>query len=135
LPYEFGLLWDDFDTARLRTLARHPTVSQGRMGRDQDPGLQLVQAPPSRSLHDLGSLVLGDDALHRQQHLVFGRSGNLSVDKVNLAAVPLKLLDDYYLVGVSARQAIWAMHEHGIDQTISRIITQPIEPRTRQQVA
>jgi hypothetical protein len=101
------------------------------MGQDQNAGSQFMHAPPPSPLHDLGAFVLGNDALHCQEHLILRRIGDLSIDEVDLAAVSLELLDDHDLVGVATCQTIGTMHQHGVDQAISYIITKPVETGTR----
>jgi hypothetical protein len=89
LPHEFRLCRNDLDVAAFRTLSSNPAVSVRRLRRNQDSGLQPVQTTAAGTLRNLRTFVLGDDALHRQQHPVFGGLRDFAVDEINLAAILL----------------------------------------------
>jgi hypothetical protein len=51
---------------------RHIAISERRAGHHvKRPTLSSMLLPAPTPLHDLGSLILGDDALHLQQQLIF----------------------------------------------------------------
>ena len=60
----------------------------------------------SAAFKDLGALVFGHHALDLQQQLVLGRAAQLTIEKHDLDASALKLVNQQHLIGVLARKAI-----------------------------
>ena len=66
-------------------------------------GVLLTSPTP---LHDLGPLVLGDDALYLKQEVIFRTSAERPVQEHKLHAGPVPLIDEQDLVSVVAGQSI-----------------------------
>ena len=134
LAHELGLFRDHLDPASLAALARNPAISIWHLREHQHACSQLVQAATPCALHDLCAFVLGDHSLHCKQHLVLGALANRPVDEVEIATGRLQLLADHDLVGVAASEPIGAVNEHDIEQPVSGVVSESIEPRSCQQV-
>jgi len=53
-----------------------------------------VQAPPPRTLRDLGPFILGDGSLDLEEKLVVRGIGDGALTEVDLDARPLQLFDE-----------------------------------------
>lgn len=61
------------------------------------------------ALQNFRPFVFGNHALHLEQELIFRGLADFAVEKDDLNACANELLQQQHLVGVVARQAIWAM--------------------------
>jgi len=58
-------------------------------------------------LHDLGSLIFGDDALYLQQQIIFRALAEWPIQKNDFDTPSLPLVEKQDLVGVVACQPVW----------------------------
>jgi hypothetical protein len=58
-------------------------------------------------LHDLGSLIFRDNALHLEQQIIFGALAEGPVEEHQLHTSPAPFVEEQDLVCVVAGQAVW----------------------------
>jgi hypothetical protein len=94
-----------------------------------------VAPSAAAALQDAGALVLGDHTLHLQQQIVLGRAADGAVEERDLDTGSAELLDQQYLVGVAARQAIRSMHVDPVDLAGHDRVAQALQGRARERRA
>src|SRR5689334_2200966 len=130
----FALLDDEPPGSRLVPAAE--AVAVGRRAAPVHPPLaRPEQTATSGPVLDQGALVLGEHALHLQQHLLLRAAAEGVVEERDLAAGPRELVDHQHLTGVAARQAIRRADQHGRARPLGDQIAQPVEPRPGQRGA
>src|SRR5262249_15542706 len=80
------------------------------------------------ALDDLGSLILGNHPLHLQEQVIFWALPQGPVEEHDLHPGASELIDQEYLIGIFARQAIWRVHikpihtarRHDVAQALQR---------------
>ena len=73
---------------------------------DQFTAAGLLQASPARALEDLGTLLLGDHALHLDQQFALRAVAKRILQKDHLRVELGELLDQEPLMGIIARQPV-----------------------------
>jgi hypothetical protein len=87
---------------------RHIAISEWRarhhVERPTLSGMLLASPTP---LHDLGSLIFGDDALYLQQQIIFRALAEWPIQENDFDTPSLPLVEKQDLVGVVACQPVW----------------------------
>ncbi len=76
--------------------------------------------------------MLGNQALHLQQQVVFGRAADRPVQKCHFDAGTAELIDWQHLVGISPSQPVRRMHVDPVDLPPGHGVSQPLKCRASQ---
>ena len=97
---------------------RDVTVPEWSAGHDiHGTALRCMPLTAPATLHELGALVLGNDALHLEQQVVFRALAERLVQEDNLDIGPPPLVQEQNLVRVVASRPIGRMDIDSINRT------------------
>ena len=120
----------DLQVLRRRFAFGHATIAVGWPPAPVDPSLAGgEQAPPAGPFLDQGAFILGEHALHLEQHLLFRAGVEGVVEEDHLAARAPELFKQNGLVGEVTGQAIRRTDQHGGAGALADPVAQPIQGR------
>jgi hypothetical protein len=132
LPYDLRLLVFDHDLLGGGVGLGDISIAVGGHSPIDPPLFGRPDPAASGALLDEGPLVLGEDALDLEQHLLLGRLAEGVVEEDDLAAGALELLADDDLVGVLPGQAVRRVDQDLVEGTFGGKISQAVQRRAIQ---
>ena len=84
------------------------------------------------AFENLRAFVLGDHSLHLQEQLVFGRLPEAVVEKDDIDARTLELVEQEDLIGVLAGQAIGRLDVEAVHSSHGGEVTQALQSRAHE---
>jgi hypothetical protein len=91
-----------------------------------------MSAPAPAALQNLRSLVFRDHALNLKQKIIFRRAANRMVQKNDIRARPVKLLDEKHLMCIAPGEPVRGVDIDSRDDPSGHSIPQPFQRRTKQ---
>ena len=96
------------------------------------PGLCGMSAATPAALQNFGSFVFGDHALNLEQEIILRGAADRTVQKNNLRARAVKLIDQQHLMGVTAGEPVRSVDVDALDMAASNRIPQTLQSRAKQ---
>src|SRR5262245_38179455 len=91
------------------------------------PNPRGVALATSMALDDLGALILSNHPLHLQEQVIFWALPQGPVEEHDLHPGASELIDQEYLIGIFARQAIWRVHIKPIHTARRHYVAQALQ--------
>jgi hypothetical protein len=114
-------------------VATDVAISIGRSSERAHRARTCGMPPPTpHPLQQFGALVFGDHALNLQQKIVLCSLANRAIEKHHLCSHATELVDQYNLMGITARQPVRCMYVDAIDASGRYRIAQLLKCRTLQ---